>query len=46
VPQAQAINDAQNTPPGATGPRCNEIKLADHSGGSVRTGFQATGDAL
>jgi hypothetical protein len=38
LPQAQAINVAQNTPPGATGPRRNEIKLADHSGGYTRAG--------
>jgi hypothetical protein len=30
LPQAQAIHVAQNTPRGATGPRSNEIKLADH----------------
>jgi hypothetical protein len=34
LPQAQAIDVAQNTPLGATGQRSNEIKLADHNGGS------------
>jgi hypothetical protein len=30
VPQAQAIDVATNTPPGAAGPSSNEIKLAEH----------------
>jgi hypothetical protein len=30
LPQAQAIDVAPNTPPGAIGPNSNEIKLAEH----------------
>jgi hypothetical protein len=31
LPPAQAIDVAQNTPPGATGPSNNQIKHADHN---------------
>jgi hypothetical protein len=46
LPQAQAIDVAQNTPPGATGPRRNEIKLADHNAGDARHVGVAVRDRL